>query len=152
MNRKLLFLVLGTLFGFLLSRAGATNFDYHAQLFLFEDLQLMWVISTAILVGAIALILLRRFSPRSLLDGLSLDFKGKPMKAGLFKGAALLGVGWGLTGSCPGTAPAMLGEGKLSVAFTIAGMLLGTYLFGVLKSRKQRALTPTCTEQALSEG
>jgi hypothetical protein len=48
------FLFFGILFGFLLSRAGATNFDFHAQLFLLENLQLLWVIDTAAAVGTVA--------------------------------------------------------------------------------------------------
>ena len=56
---KFLFLPLGALFGFLLSRGGATTYDFYAKLFLFEDAQLFWVIATAIVVGAPLLQLLK---------------------------------------------------------------------------------------------
>jgi len=125
-----MFLVLGTGFGFLLSRAGASSFDFHARLFLLRDFQLMWVIGSAIVTGAIGFALLKAVRLKSLVSGFHLDFKGKPMRPALTRGAIMLGMGWGLTGSCPGTAPVMLGEGKLSVIFTIAGILLGTYLYG----------------------
>ena len=47
------FVLMGALFGFLLSRAGATTYDFYAKLFLFEDLQLMWVIAAAAAVGIV---------------------------------------------------------------------------------------------------
>jgi uncharacterized membrane protein YedE/YeeE len=136
---KYLFLVFGTVFGFLLSRAGATTFDFHANLFLFRDLQLLWVIAIAVAAAGVGFTLLKSSGTRSLVERQRLRFKGKRWQPGLVRGALMLGIGWGLTGSCPGTAPAMLGEGKLIVLFTIAGILAGTYLYGLRASREQDA-------------
>lgn len=129
------FLLFGTGFGILLSRAGATTFDFYAKLFLFEDLQLLWVIATAAPVGALGVFLLKRLRACAL-DGQALVYDGKPMRRGLVLGAPLFGVGWGMSGSCPGTAPAMLGEGKLLAGSTILGILLGTYLYGRFHPRE----------------
>lgn len=131
---KVSFLLFGALFGFILSRAGATTYDFYAQLFLFQDLQLMWVIGCAAGVGAVGVALMRRFRFRALATGQAPELIGKPMKKGLVLGSVLFGVGWGLAGACPGTALAMLGEGKLGALFTISGILLGTYLYGVQES------------------
>ncbi len=59
------FLLFGAVFGFLLSRAGATTFDFYAKLFLFENLQLLWVIATAATVGALGVFLLKRLRARA---------------------------------------------------------------------------------------
>ena len=126
------FLLMGAAFGFILSRAGATTYDYYAKLFLFEDLQLMWVIATAALVGAVGVAILKKLGTRTLVGGEAIAFQGKPWKKGLVAGSLLFGAGWGLAGACPGTALAMLGEGKLMAGFSIVGILLGTYLYGVL--------------------
>lgn len=131
------FLLFGAVFGFLLSRAGATTFDFYAKLFLLRDFQLLWVIVTAGAVGATGVLLLKRLRARSLDGGQPLNYQGKPMRRGLVIGALLFGIGWGLSGSCPGTAPAMLGEGKLLAGFTILGILLGTYLYGRLHGREK---------------
>lgn len=130
------FLLLGTVFGFLLSRAGATTFDFYAQLFLFEDLQLLWVIATAGAVGIIGTFVLKRFKVRAWADQKPLSFQGKPMRKTLVLGALLFGIGWGVSGACPGTAPAMLGEGKLLAGFTLLGILLGTYLYGRMHAKE----------------
>jgi uncharacterized membrane protein YedE/YeeE len=44
-------------------------------------------------------------------------------------GGLLFGLGWGLSGSCPGTALVQLGSGQVIAAFTIAGIVLGNWLF-----------------------
>jgi uncharacterized membrane protein YedE/YeeE len=134
---KYLFLPLGALFGFLLSRGGATTYDYYAKLFLFEDLQLLWVIATAVVVGAPLVYLLKRFRVRALASREPIEFQYKPMTRGLFAGALLLGVGWGLTAACPGTVLTMLGEGKLAGLFTISGILLGTWAYGAWQDRRE---------------
>lgn len=131
-----LFFPLGILFGFLLSRAGATTYDYYAKLFLFQDLQLMWVIAAAAGVGAVGVFILKRVKASTWIDRKPISFEGKPWKGTLIVGAILFGIGWGVAGACPGTALAMLGEGKLGAIFTLIGLLLGTYLFGFLESRK----------------
>lgn len=136
---KYLFLPLGALFGFLLSRGGATTYDFYAKLFLFEDAQLFWVIAAAIAVGVPLLQLLKRLKVRALVSGEPIEFQPKPMKPDLIAGSLLLGVGWGLTAACPGTVLAMLGEGKFAGLFTISGILLGTWLYG---KRQEQRLDP----------
>ena len=136
---KYLFLPLGALFGFLLSRAGATTADYYAELFLFRDLQLMWVIGAAVIVGAPLVALLKRYRVRSVFDGAPIQFKPKPFTRGLVLGSLLLGVGWGLSAACPGTVLAMLGEGKLGAACTVLGIVLGTWLYGLWHDRREAA-------------
>lgn len=135
MGQKLLFLGLGALFGFLLSRAGATEPELIARLFLFEDLHLLWVIVAAIAVGAVGLALMRRFKVCALGQTTPLRLEGKPYVATLIPGSLLFGLGWGLTGGCPGTVLAMLGEGKLYALPILAGLVLGTWLYGRLQGR-----------------
>lgn len=132
---KHLFLLLGALFGFLLSRAGATTYDFYPKLFLFEDLQLFWVIGAAAAVGAIAVAILKAMNARNLSDRERISFKGKPYKSSLLPGALVFGMGWGLAGACPGSALAMLGEGKLGAIFTLLGIFIGTYVYGLQQSR-----------------
>ena len=136
-NKKLLgpgFLVLGAIFGFLLSRAGATTYDFYAQLFLFQDFQLLWVIAVAAGLGALVhgLVRYRKSSPpKAILTASPLSYKGKPYVKSLVPGSLIFGLGWGLAGACPGTALAMLGEGKLGSLWTLGGFFLGTLLFGL---------------------
>lgn len=135
------FLALGALFGVLLSRAGATHYDAYAGLFLFRDLQLLWVIAVGAATGAVAIAALQRARARVLLTGEPLAPVRKPMRRGLFAGAVLLGLGWGLAGACPGTVLVMVGEGKVQALWTVAGIGLGTWLYGLVEARRVPAPT-----------
>lgn len=141
-KNKILFLVLGTVFGFLLSRAGATTYDFYAGLFLFRDLQLLWVIATAAAVGAVGVFIMKKTKARSVVDRTPLSFKGKPYKKSLIPGSLLFGMGWGLAGACPGTALVMAGEGKLGALITVAGIVAGIYAYGLQMSRNLDRKTP----------
>lgn len=136
---KYIFIIFGILFGFLLSRAGATTYDYYAQLFLFQDFQLLWVIVFAAAVGFVGTRIMKSLKAKTLSGKANISYEGKPYKKSLIPGSLLFGIGWGLAGACPGTALAMLGEGKLGAGFTIFGMFLGTYLHGLQMSKSKNS-------------
>jgi uncharacterized membrane protein YedE/YeeE len=141
---RIVFLGFGVVFGFLMSRAGATDFENYSGLFLLRDFTLLWVIVAAVATGILGMTLLRVFGSRAVLGAEALSFKAKPMTSGLVPGSLLFGFGWGLSGTCPGAAPAMLGEGRMIVLPTIVGILAGTYLFGVYRNwRAERGVAQT---------
>jgi uncharacterized membrane protein YedE/YeeE len=123
-------LLLGTIFGFSLSFSGATNFTLHAQLFLFENSWLLIVMASAVTVGALGVYLLRKHKAWGLLNNAPIDLSPKGMTPNLVMGAILFGIGWGMSAACPGTAPTMIGEGKLEGLFLVCGILLGTIAYG----------------------
>lgn len=133
MHNHLISLLLGTLFGFLLAFAGATNFSLHAELFLFENLWLLFVIGSAVATGITGVYLLKHWQPNALLTRTSIDFSPKGMTPNLVMGAVLFGIGWGMSAACPGTAPTMIGEGKIEGAFLVAGIILGTAAYGKIE-------------------
>src|SRR5689334_17148458 len=98
----------GIAFGFVLSRAGATEYDAIHGMFLLTDLHLVGVIGTAIALSALGFAAIRRGSLRSR-SGEPITFVKKPMTPTLLAGAVLFGVGWALSGTCPGTALAQIG-------------------------------------------
>lgn len=144
------FVFFGMAFGFFMSRAGATTFDFYARLFLFEDMQLFWVILFAVITGILGIRVMKHFGARAVVNGARLTFEGKPMQKGLVIGALMFGIGWGLTGTCPGSAAAMLGEGKVMVLATGFGMLFGTYLYG-FRRQKYRVSPPCRMENVAAE-
>lgn len=116
--KKLSYLFLGILFGFALVKARASDYNAIVNMFRLTNLHLVGVIAVAIAVGFVGMH--SRFNKKIPL---------KKFHRGIVPGAILFGVGWGLSGSCPGTSLAQLGEGKLVALFTLAGMLIGTYLY-----------------------
>lgn len=127
------FMGFGLLFGFLLARVGATDYDAIARMFLLDDLHLAGVIGVAVVVAGIGMRLLPRYGRRV---GLVVaPVEPKAMKPGVVVGGVLFGAGWAITGTCPGTGLAQLGEGRLTALFTLSGLLLGTALYGWLGRR-----------------
>jgi len=134
-NKKIGFLGFGILFGFALSRSGASEYDLIVGMFTGENYTLVGVIGTAIIVGLIGMQVLKRAG--------SVTKTGEPLKISEKKlgpwsllGAAIFGIGWGLSGACPGTVLAQLGEGKIYGFFTFAGMIFGTYIYARLKEKR----------------
>ena len=128
-----LFAGFGALFGFVLSRGRASDYDTIAGMFQLSDLHLFGVIGGAIATAAIGLWLIRRGGNRTI-TGAPVDLRRKPWQPGAFVGGLVLGAGWALSGACPGTSLVQVGEGKLLAVFTVGGILLGTYLFGCVRS------------------
>lgn len=126
MRKSTQFLAFGLVFGFILSRVGATDYDTVTGMFLLSDLHLMGVIGMAVVVAGSGLFYWRR---RAAEGKPAPTIKPKPVKPGLVLGALLFGAGWALTGTCPGTGLAQIGEGKLMALFTVGGILIGTTLY-----------------------
>ncbi|MSQ42378.1 MAG: hypothetical protein EXR65_05015 [Dehalococcoidia bacterium] len=134
----LLYLVLGTIFGFVLSRSGAADYDYIQGMFLFEQFQLYGIIGTAVVIGAPGLWLIKRYGRTA--TGQPIEIEAKPRHRGNIYGGMLFGVGWSITGMCPGPILVNIGEGKLYALAALAGALVGAGVFGAAYPRLARPL------------
>lgn len=136
---RLLFLALGTAFGFVLFRCGATDYDTVQRMFLLQDFQLWGVIGTAVTITAPGLRLLRRHGRT--VTGAPLAVKPKPRNPGNWVGGAIFGAGWSITGMCPGPIFVNLGAGRLHALAALAGALLGAALLASFYPRIAPALS-----------
>ena len=132
----LLYLALGIVLGFILSRSGAADYDYTQAMFLFDSIQLYGIIGTAVVRTAPGLWLIKRRG-RTLL-GRRVEIELKPLHRGNVAGGALFGIGWSLAGMCPGPILVNIGEGKIYALAVFAGALAGAGAFGTLYQRLQR--------------
>jgi uncharacterized membrane protein YedE/YeeE len=130
---KLVTLLLGVVFGWLLSRSGAADYDMVQKMFLLTDLQLYGIIGSAVAITAPGLWLLRRRGKTLL--GRPLSVAPKPRHHGNLVGGILFGIGWSITGMCPGPIFVNLGEGKLGALAALAGALVGAGSFATLYGR-----------------
>lgn len=137
MRMKLVVLLLGAVFGFAITSVRASEYDMIHGMFVGRDLTVAWVIITAILVGMLGMRLLRARGFRTI-TGDPVKISRKPLQRLSLLGAAVFGAGWGLSGACPGTVLAQLGSGQLMALFTLAGMMLGTYTYALMKERESR--------------
>ena len=137
MRRFLQFFLFGSAFGFVLSRVGATEYDVIASMFLLTDLHLMGVIGVAVVVAGLGLAWMRR---RAAAGHDAPTITPKPVKPGLIVGSVLFGAGWALTGTCPGTGLAQIGEGKWLALATVGGVFAGSALYRLVGGRVEAAL------------
>ena len=137
-----LYVVLGTVFGFVLSRSGAADYNYIQGMFLFERFQLYGIMGTGVVLTAPGLWLLKRRGRTW--SGTPIGIELKPMNRGTIVGGVLFGVGWSIAGMCPGPILVNIGEGKVYALAALAGALTGAGLFGALyeKFRRPFALPP----------
>ncbi len=117
----------GLLLGFVLHFVGFTNFDEVHRMFLLVDLRLILTFAVAVAVTSLGLHAVRK-QERSRLS------RGR-MHPGIIPGAALFGIGWALTGACPGVVFAQLGEGQLLALVSLAGVLAGNAIYGYVHRR-----------------
>lgn len=129
----IVYLAFGGVFGFILSRSGAADYDFIQGMFLLEEFQLYGIIGTAVAVTAPGLWLLKRHGRT--LTGREIVIQPKPRHRGNAVGGVLFGVGWSITGMCPGPILVNVGEGKLYALAALAGVLVGASAFSVLYPR-----------------
>lgn len=128
MSTHLRLLGMGALLGFSLSRIGFTSWDEVHAMFTFTSLRmfLAFALGVTLLAGAFAVIE-RRTKPA---------WPPREIHRGTLAGGVLFGVGWALSGACPGVTLAQLGEGRFYALFVLLGIGVGNAAYGALLERR----------------
>jgi len=132
--RRLVFLIFGIIFGFALSRVGASDYNLIFAMFTGENFKLALVIITAILTAALVMRILALIGNRGL-KGEQIVVNKKPLNKHTVYGGIIFGVGWAISGACPGTVLAQVGEGKILGLFTMLGLIAGTYMYALIAQK-----------------
>lgn len=120
----------GMFFGFGLALSSMIRPSVVLSFLRLQDLGLILVLGGAVAVTLVAYRLLPRLLRRPLLGGTFRAHEGS-MSRDTIVGAAIFGVGWGLTGVCPGPALAGLGAGSFELLYAVAGIAIGALLQGL---------------------
>ncbi|HXC06436.1 MAG TPA: DUF6691 family protein [Bacteroidia bacterium] len=131
---KLKYLLLGFIFGIILIKAEVISWFRIQEMFRFQSFQMYGIIGSAIAVGMISLLLIKRFKIRSM-DGEEIKPEGKKLNKGTVIGGLIFGLGWAMTGACPGPIYALIGSGVGVGIVILLSALLGTFVYGVMKDR-----------------
>jgi uncharacterized membrane protein YedE/YeeE len=123
MRRDLRVAVFGLALGYVLSWMGFADYDEMIAMFSLESPRLWLAFALSVGVAAIGFRYDRRAAPR------------RPLHHGIVPGSIVFGVGWAITGTCPGSALTQLGEGQLPAAITVLGIFVGTWLYGLVHKR-----------------
>ena len=130
------YLVLGTLFGIILTKSEVISWFRIQEMFRFQAFHMYGVIGSAILVGLVSIQLIKRNRLKSM-DGEPIVIADKQFNHGIWIGGFIFGLGWALTGACPGPLFAQLGTGvgMGAVLVMILAALAGTWTYSALREK-----------------
>ncbi|MBT8141488.1 MAG: YeeE/YedE family protein, partial [Gammaproteobacteria bacterium] len=123
--KLLLGLAIGMAFGAILQLGGASSYRKIMGALLLKDMAIIKLILTGIAVATVGVYAL------DLLDLANLSIKPTYL-AGIGIAGLIFGVGFAVSGYCPGTCVAAAGEGKVDALFTILGGLVGAGLYAIM--------------------
>lgn len=131
----LAYLLAGLYFGVVLVKSEAASWYRIQEMFRFESFHMFGLIGSAVVTGMLTTALLRRSGVRSR-DGQTIRVPPKDRGWSRYVlGGLTFGVGWGLSGLCPGPIFVLLGAGVWPALVVLASALLGTYLYGAFRGR-----------------
>ncbi len=132
----MLYLVLGVLFGITLTQSEVLSWFRIQEMFRFQSPRMYEIIVSAIVVAAVSIALIRRLGVKTL-SGDPITIPPKSMGQGIryAVGGTIFGLGWALTGACPGPLFALVGNGVTVMLVAMASALAGTWLYGYLRPR-----------------
>lgn len=133
--RALKYILIGILFGIIMTKSEVVSWYRIQEMFRFQSIFMYGIIGSAVVLGIILVAIIKEYRLK--------DFYGRPIhleeKDRRWKkyliGGAIFGMGWALTGACPGPVFVLLGQGYTVMLIVIAGAVAGTTLYGLLRDR-----------------
>ena len=124
----------GLFFGLVLVKSELISWFRIQEMFRFDAFHMYGVIGTAVTVGLISVRLIKRLGVKTI-DGQPIRIAPKEFTTGTVVGSVLFGMGWAITGACPGPLFAHVGAGYSVMAVTLLSALVGTWVYGWLRPR-----------------
>ncbi|MGE0589825.1 MAG: YeeE/YedE family protein [Cyclobacteriaceae bacterium] len=128
------YLIVGLLFGIVFVKAEIISWYRIQEMFRLHAFHMYGVIGTAVVVGMISVWVIKRFHIKTI-QGETVVFHKKTFQWGNVIGGTIFGLGWAITGACPGPLFAQIGSGFLVVIITLLSAIAGTWIYGLLQSK-----------------
>ena len=128
------FFILGTLFGFVLTKSEAISWFRIQEMFRFQSFHMYGIMMSAMVVGITSIFLIKKFKVRTI-RGEEIKIEPKPYTKGNIYGGLIFGLGWAMTGACPGPLYALVGSGVYVIIVALLSAVLGTFVYGVFKEK-----------------
>lgn len=127
------YLAIGIFFGIIMFKSEAASWFRIYEMFQFGSFHMYGMIGSALVLGVIGVQIIKRKNIKSLKGtGMNLQPKEKGISRYLI-GGIIFGLGWALSGACPGPMYVLAGAGYVSMFIVIFGALLGTFIYGLVK-------------------
>ncbi|RYF87506.1 MAG: transporter [Chitinophagaceae bacterium] len=131
---NLKYLLAGTMFGVILVKAEVISWFRIQEMFRLQSFHMYGVIGSAVVTGIISVQIIKRFNIKSMY-GEPIVLPQKKFNKGQVYGGLLFGLGWAITGACPGPLFAQIGTGLSVVTVTLLSAIAGTWVYGLLRER-----------------
>ncbi len=129
------YLFIGFFFGVVMTKSEAISWFRIQEMFLFDSFYMYGIMGTAVLIGMLVVRVIKASKMKSL-DGEVIQIQPKEMsyKRYLF-GGTIFGLGWSMTGACPGPLYVLVGNGYLVFIVVILSATIGTFVYGLLRNK-----------------
>ncbi len=128
------YLIIGILFGIVFIKAEIISWFRIQEMFRFQSFHMYGVIGSAIAVGALSVWLIRKYNIKTIY-GEEVVIHPKEFNKGQVIGGLIFGLGWAMTGACPGPLFAQIGSGATAIAVTLLSAIAGTWLYGYIREK-----------------
>ncbi len=129
------YVLIGMYFGFVLVKAEVLSWYRIQEMFRFHSFHMYGVLGSAILVGLVTVWLIERYQLKAV-NGAAITFTPKDRSwARYLLGGSLFGLGWALTGACPGPIAALIGAGLTGFTVVLLAAVAGTWAYGSVRGR-----------------
>jgi uncharacterized membrane protein YedE/YeeE len=132
--KNLKYLIAGAIFGIILIRGEVISWFRIQEMFRFQAFHMYGTICSAIAVGLISIQIIKKFNIKTF-SGEEIKIADKEFTKGNVIGGLMFGIGWAMTGACPGPLYALIGSGLPIVIVILLSAVLGTYCYGCLKNK-----------------
>jgi len=129
------FLLAGIFFGVLLIKSEVASWFRIQEMFRFQSFHMYGIIGSAVLTGALSIWFIRKLNIKTFQKD-NVVIKEKPLnRVSNFAGGLIFGLGWALTGACPGPLYALIGNGHLIIVVVLLSAISGTFVYGLLSEK-----------------
>ena len=128
------YLIVGLLFGVVFVKAEVVSWFRIQEMFRLQSFHMYGIIGSAVIVAMLSIWLIKKFGVKTL-SGEPITIKPKEFNKGQIYGGILFGLGWAVTGACPGPLFAQIGTGATVVVVTLISAILGTWVYGKFRDR-----------------
>ena len=128
------YLLVGVFFGIVFVKGEVISWYRIQEMFRLHSFHMYGVIGTAVAVGALSVWVIKKFQIRTM-QGETVVFTDRKFNWGQVIGGTMFGLGWAVTGACPGPLFAQMGSGFLVIIVTFMSALAGTWVDGLVRER-----------------
>ena len=133
--QTLIYFIIGIVFGITMFKSEAASWFRIYEMFQFQSFHMYGIIGSALVFGVIIIQLIKHFQLKSIFgEPIIIADKEKSFKRYAY-GGVIFGLGWALSGACPGPMFTLLGAGFFPILVVIFFAVLGTWSYGRLQNR-----------------